>query len=528
MSNKALWNDLSHDEKIRLLKSKTIDEIIQDHRPDTIESEAFRQILESERAFWAPANLKAAKFIDEVPSKDTTIGARRDLNRAEAILELIDNSIDAWLRRKEEYPKKTPSILEIYIDKDNSTKILTFQDNAGGVATTKLVNLVIPGHSDTTPFEETIGSYRTGGKKAIFKLASEANIRTHYWDPIETTEDETVEVHLDEKWLNDPTDYKFPYYVLNDKALLQRGQTVYRLRLRDDIADWNQTIQDQIRLELRRTYTLLLLRHPDIEIHFLDRKNAVEPLPEMYKFTSVKGRNIDLQPQRVWFKCNLDIDGALQAIVIEIILGCRTTSAASVDDDIWGIDLYGNDRLFVLHDQDNVLQWFSMPRGASRQFMRGLINIHGPNTAVPWDTHKRHLNVDQPIIDILKTNKLIQALFEQWREAYIALSAAKDIKNTINLPLDPWRTAKDLNIPYQSDVDLELKRKRGMTLPETLHRPIVPNPSSHTRPIDIKFNVTPKEFRQLSSDFNLSGEPDDREARTELSEAIKDYLLNKE
>ncbi len=538
MSNKNNWNDLSHVEKIDLLKNKTDDELIQSHRPSNISVEEFRKIIAADRAFWRPNNLKSVEFVDEVPTKETTIGARRDLNRAEAILELIDNSIDAWLRRRAKYKKQTAAKLLIYIDRNEATRTLTFEDNAGGVETAKLVNLVIPGHSDTEPTEPTIGSYRTGGKKAIFKLASGAIIRTRYWNPVGTSEDEAVEIHLDESWLNSSTEYEFPYYVLQDKTVLQRGQTIYNFRLRDDIAEWDSDVIEQIRLEIRRTYSLLILRHPEIEIYFLNREEPLTPLEDLYKFTAVGLRDerpkkkqmnqVDLLPERVIFNAQVEAEGTSHKVDIEVILGCRTTVAPRKGDDIWGIDLYGNDRLFVHHDQENFIEWFNLPKGTSRQFIRGLINIQGPNTLIPWDTHKRHLNVDQPIVNILKKHKLIRDFFEQWKHAYNALAASEEIKRTIAKALPPWNEQKnDLNIPhdYKKKIDLPTGRRKGLSLPTDLHKPTVPVHISNSKSVDIKITVSKTEFIRLCADFDVTGAPDDRNTKTELAETIKDYLL---
>jgi hypothetical protein len=47
----------------------------------------------------------------------------------------------------------------------------------------------VPGYSETTDLTPTIGSYHTGGKKAIFRLATEANITTRYWNPSGTSDE---------------------------------------------------------------------------------------------------------------------------------------------------------------------------------------------------------------------------------------------------------------------------------------------------------------------------------------------------
>src|SRR5262249_53939724 len=155
---------------------------------------------------------------------------------------------------------------------------------------------------------------------------------------------------------------------------------------------WHQSdVFQKIMTEIRKTYTLLILREP-IEIYFANRKTPVSPLEELYRFSGTHDKHTDLRPQRINFTTKLKWKDIEYDLRLEMILGCRTTSAQLKGDDGWGIDLYGNDRLFVLRDQVQVMDWYDFPRGAARQLMRGIINIHGPNVFVPWDVHKRHLN----------------------------------------------------------------------------------------------------------------------------------------
>ena len=67
----------------------------------------------------------------------------------------------------------------------------------------------------------------------------------------------------------------------------------------------------------------------------------------------------------------------------EIILGCRRTSGEGEGKSKWGIDLYGNDRLFVELDQETFSSLLPT-RGVAKNLILGLINLRGPNTFIPW------------------------------------------------------------------------------------------------------------------------------------------------
>src|SRR5262249_2698684 len=154
------------------LRDASVEQILRDYRLGDSDDSSFRSLLAREQILWEAKNIGNFQYAGKPPTKDIVLGAWRDLDRAEAILELIDNSIDAWLQRRDAYPSQTAKRLDVYIEVDPAIGQLLYKDNAGGVSIDKLPNLVVPGHSDTTALSHTIGSYKTGGKKAIFRLAT--------------------------------------------------------------------------------------------------------------------------------------------------------------------------------------------------------------------------------------------------------------------------------------------------------------------------------------------------------------------
>jgi type IV secretory pathway TrbF-like protein len=220
---------------------------------------------------------------------------KRDLDRSEALLELIDNSIDAWNRRRAEYPAKSAPELNIYIDVDSDSGQLTYEDNAGGVAVEKLVNLVVPGHSETDAFAHSIGSYKTGGKKAIFRLAAAVNISTRFWNPAETG-DTAVAVHLDERWLTDVDEYTFPYFDLKDDGGLQRGQTRYLMQLRPDPMVTNTYLKIALALLALVCVALALIDLRTIRT-FENFRPLVIRIDDLGRAEAINYHNLEYQPQ---------------------------------------------------------------------------------------------------------------------------------------------------------------------------------------------------------------------------------------
>lgn len=355
MNTKPDWNGLKHADKLKLLRETAIDQIVADYKSGDVDDSMFRARLAREIVLWKPNEAEAVgKQAGAPPNKEVVLGAWRDLDRSEALLELIDNSIDAWNRRRTQYPDKSAAELNIYIDIDSDTGQLTYEDNAGGVPVEKLVNLVVPGHSDTDALAFSIGSYKTGGKKAIFRLATAVNITTRFWNPAETG-DNAVAVHLDEDWLTDVDEYQFPYFDLKEYGGLQRGQTRYLMQLRPEPigACWYSTPREleKISRDIQNTYGLLMARNGDINIYFPKRGKKINTaLNARYDFSGASDANVDIRPQRVEFETELEYQGRRQRLTIEVVIGCRVTTATR-DDVGPGFDLYGNNRLFKYRDE---------------------------------------------------------------------------------------------------------------------------------------------------------------------------------
>ncbi len=532
MRTKPDWNDLGHADKLKILRETNVDQIVADYRSGDKDASMFRTRLARENALWQPHQYKGVgKQAGAPPNKEVVLGAWRDLDRSEALLELIDNSIDAWTRRRTKYPDKSAPELNIYIDIDSDTGQLAYEDNAGGVPTEKLVNLVVPGHSETDALVASIGSYKTGGKKAIFRLATAVNITTRFWNPAETG-DTGVAIHLDEQWLTDVDEYRFPYFELKDDGDLQRGQTRYLMQLRPEpiSACWysNPSELNKIDRDIRNTYGLLIARNGNINIYFPKRgKKVVPTLDTLYDFSGANDGKIDIRPQRVAFETGLEYGGQKHALTIETVIGCRVTTATREHSGP-GFDLYGNNRLFK--SRDNRLFADQLPKGGPAGLVRGWVNILGPNVFIPWDTHKRHLNYDREVIELIRTHPTVKDLFTNWTEAYSQISrlGTGEIKKTIEVPYaltDP--KTRQLAFDHSDTVTIDATRKRGQKLPTTIFRPVVRSVNKTKKNMGIQLNIvfTVDEARRLAAQFQIHGSLDATQTKRALSDKAKEHLI---
>jgi hypothetical protein len=532
-TKKPNWNDLSHEEKLSVLKSSSVDQIVRDYTLPNKDETDLRSVVKQELALWQPKNNAGKPSIaGRPPNKEVVLGAWRDLDRSEAVLELIDNSIDAWMRRSEKHPKKTAKELNIQIGIDSDTGHLTYEDNAGGVQEEKLVNLVVPGHSETDALAPSIGSYKTGGKKAVFRLATAVNITTRYWNPAETG-DRAASIHLDEHWLQDADEYKFPYYSLADQTVIERGQTRYVMQIRSEPIGnpWftNPIEIEKIKHEIQQTYSLLMARNRAIKIYFPQRATQIAPnLDNLYDFAGSHNDKLDIRPQVVKFNLELEHDGKPRPMQIEILIGCRTLSGTR-DDKGPGFDLYGNNRLFKYRDRDLFADF--LPKGNVAGYIRGFVNIKGPNVFIPWDTHKRHLNTDREVIELIRTHPMIRDLFANWKEAFNSISVlgkgevTKTVGTPYPLPVDP--KTGDLRIEHKSEITIDPNKKRGQKLPADVPKPIVGVTKKKKNNTGIALNMTlaTEDVRQLAAKFAVEGKIEDPETKRELSDKAKNHLL---
>lgn len=523
------WLTLPHQKRLEVLDDLSDADILKSYEYTEGNDEDFLLHLHRTRALFTPRNIEFVEIAGKAPGKDTLLGAYRDLERSEAILELIDNSIDAYFRRKARYPNACAQELLIFIGFDFKNGTMTYEDNAGGVQEDSLPNLVIPGFSDTDALSCTIGSYKTGGKKAIFKLANEARILTRYWNPVGTGEEAFV-IHLDAQWIEDQDEYRFPVFKLKNKSEINSGQTIYTFRLKEQ-QPWTPDVLEHIKDEIQKTYTLLLVRNPNIKIHFMTREEHLSCLDEMYKFTGALEDQLDLRPRRVLFKATLPFDDIDHEITIEIVLGCRTTTATTRGPDNWGIDLYGNDRLFKAYDQDDIVTWYeSITTGNARLYLRGIINIHGPNVFIPWDTHKRHLNTDREIVTLLRKDPAIREFFGEWAKAYNFVSRMKPISSRIGRPQEAFSTVKgkrDLHVAESKSVTIGKTRRKTqdfdlpkLKLPDTKRLASSDN-------VDLRMRVTKEEYRDLCARFGVGRAEENSTSYRQLADAIRSYALRK-
>lgn len=202
--------------------------------------------------------------LDATPEKRIyhSIIADYDLNRA--ISELIDNAIDVGIRNG----KLADLVVRVDIDSDRQT--IAVRDNSGGLKKEELVLLISPGRSGSDLYDETIGLFGVGAKRAVVALASNISITTRH------KSGKSFRIEYDDGWIGDP-DWHLDYFEVDSIA---EGETIIELSKPRIITD-EKTVES-LRSHLSATYAKFISAKK-VSI-FLDGRALVPTLFEDWSF----------------------------------------------------------------------------------------------------------------------------------------------------------------------------------------------------------------------------------------------------
>lgn len=115
--------------------------------------------------------------VEIIPKKRVLRSIARDLNLTMAVMELIDNSIDAWKRNN----TGNKLVVNIKINKaDDAPSIFEYADNSGGVKINNISQLFTLGDTGASEEEESIGEFGVGLKRALFSMAQAFSIESKF------------------------------------------------------------------------------------------------------------------------------------------------------------------------------------------------------------------------------------------------------------------------------------------------------------------------------------------------------------
>ncbi|MDB5211148.1 MAG: hypothetical protein JWQ30_1975 [Sediminibacterium sp.] len=376
----------------------------------------------------------ATESIEAKPTKRLFIETLTvDLNAKAAILDLIDNSIDSYVRQKITEKRK----IDLQISKD----IFCLYDNCGGIEKEYLKEHVFRfGNIDLDHNNATIGMYGIGLKRAIFKIGKDITLTTD--DGVNYCK---IELKVTE-WqaLND--DWTIPFETEPTKLKDdEKPYTEIRItQLNTDISEKFGLVsfQNELKETIRTFYCLFVKNNIDFQFNGGDVEgySLLVPLPDA-----------QYSPQ-TYIE---DHDGLMIEIICFIDPSNGNRQSSAVNERGW--NLFCNKRLILQNDTSEVTGWRGgealkdksmLPKYHSiyNEF-RGLVFLTSTDPfKLPLNTSKTSLNTEdknynyilnkmvltaRPIVDFLSSKYGDEKAKGDEIESQIAESVVPDTQPTM-------------------------------------------------------------------------------------------------
>lgn len=306
-----------------------------------------------------------------------------DYNPKLAICELVDNSIDLWIKDGKEKD------LKIHVELNTDQQFIRITDNAGGIKEDDIKLIIAPGYSSTTPENETIGVFGVGSKRAVVALAQNIKIQTRH------KKDNTLLIEYNDEWFK-REGWDIEYSI--DPNEIEPNSTII------DLTKPRSKIEENFAAELAQhlaaTYSKMLT-NPRLEL--LVNNNIVEPI----HFDSSWSYPPNFPPQKHLIEIHIEGEKPMK---VEILGGL--VSKSQVGEGEYGVYFYCNNRLVLRADKSYNLGFSSGQAGLPHpkfNMVRVFVYMHGNPERMPWNSSKSGINFqDKIFLDIRE--RIIQLL----------------------------------------------------------------------------------------------------------------------
>ncbi len=307
-------------------------------------------------------NIKAS------PTKEFFISMlTRDISTDRAILDLIDNSIDAATQSE-----KHNATIKLNIDGE----MFFITDDAGGLDLTiaKEYAFRFGRSSKNPPTPNSVGQFGVGMKRTLFKIGQE-----FYVESMKNGIAYQIHVNVD-NWLADENQWDFQYTLLQDSSI-KEGETRIRVtKIRDEIKDLlsDSTFKNNLTQEVAAAYFKKI--HAGLKIIINGEMTKSDDL------------TIKVSQHLSCIKKHFELDG------VKVTIYCAV-SDREWDDGGWYVVC--NDRLVAQADQSETTGWGinGNPKyHADFAYFRGLVEFSSEDSSkLPWTTTKTGVDEDRKI-----------------------------------------------------------------------------------------------------------------------------------
>ncbi len=325
-----------------------------------------------------------------LPTKDTLTALKSDVTLESAILELCDNSLDAWKRSSDRDDK---AFINIEINEKDDRTELIIRDTAGGIPREDAAMLFGLGKTAKGQVPGAIGTFGVGAKKSLVNLGLPFQVASRH-----ESADVGWTYEINEDWFKDDEDWTVP---INDIKEIPPGTT--EIHIKDLNYNWDEATTTELRNRLGQAYNQFLsdemqeLHGAEYDLDILVDDEPVEPegIPD-WSYSPFDG----VYPRR-YENIQLDISEFDAPVTLHITTGLLTKKSNKKA----GTDIYCQKRKVASRlrgDQGGFgsgkdrLGNFS-PR---HQRLKVIVELEteGDGKLLPWDTQKSSIDRHNPIM----------------------------------------------------------------------------------------------------------------------------------
>ena len=336
-----------------------------------------------------------AQEVDASPTKAFFIESlTRDLTLEDAILDLVDNSIDGAIQTQALdvsasllRSPPTPHSQKVDIDITITSESIRISDSAGGIDPNLIADDVFRLGRPPARGSSTLGVYGIGLKRAVFKMGRRISVSS--WHP-----KGAFEVQYTPEWLDDDTNWTLPVKLLPNRE--RYGTTIQVEELYPEISMRvsGSELLNKLRDSLSETYSLFLQRLASVSLNDIEISARDIPL----------GKSDDITPGIAELQDN--------GVNVEILVGL-----APRKDSSWAMDRAGwyvlcNGRVVVFADKSELTGWgIAGPQFTPKY--RGFVGVafffSGDPSVLPWTTTKRGLNRESRVFQLARQRMVATA-----------------------------------------------------------------------------------------------------------------------
>ena len=461
------------------------------------------------------------KYVSGAPTKRFFVHSIvRDISLTDAILDLLDNSLDGVVRDLNMKDKETDDYSGYWAKIIANKNEFNIEDNCGGIPTQIAEEYAFQfGREDETIDDElpTVGMYGIGLKRAIFKLGTAATVFTR-----NTTDEFTVDVP--KAWI-EGEDWNFQ--VIDFKAA-----TSDRVGTKVTIKDLHPSISslfrndespflEDLHKQISQLFALIIKKGFKVYLNGTD----VAPAP----LNILKSINNDTDQISPYLYKDSE-DGVDTKIVVGFYQSLSGTNKALENPSIAGrmadnagISVICNDRVVLYNDKTRITGW---GQNTVPSFHNQFLNITGilsfkanDSDDLPVTTTKRGLDASSEIY-LRALNYLTEGikLFTDFTNHWKGHVEASNKLFSNQGPVD----AMDL---LKNDEDF-LLRKIPKLNSATRYKPYLPRPivKRESSTIRIAFRRDKSEFEELAEALGMKSETPSEVGEYCYTKILKEYI----